>query len=529
MKRTVFLLMVIALSGATATAQDSKKLADLKLPDTTIVSADVVAAGAFKAPGGAFEGPGPSPYANLPAFRRVTGSIKPTSDSDIRFEVWMPEANWNGKLLGADNGGFAGRINYMSLSLYLARGYAVASTDTGHAGIEVDARWAEGHPEKIVDFGHRAVHEMTVKAKAIVAAYYGKAPKRSYFVGCSNGGRQALMEAQRYPDDYDGIIAGAPANNWTHLMTQGSYIAKVSTSDPAGYIPPSKLKAIETAAIASCDKKDGLQDGLISDPVGCRFDPSVLLCTGPETDQCLTGAQVETLKRIYAGPKDAKGNPIFPGLVPGDESGPFGWGPWVTGQTPGTSVIEAITAQFFKSMLFADQSWSVKSLDPERDVKLADERLGKILNATDPNLAPFKKRGGKLIIYHGWADAAIAPQNAIYYFESVVAKMGRGETDAFLRLYMVPGMAHCFGGPGPNNFGQLSNCTQCDAGRDMLAALERWVEQGTAPGAIVATKFENDFAQTNPLRTRPICPYPGVSKYNGSGSVDDAANFTCGP
>ncbi len=525
--KPILLLAIVALSAATATAQDATKLADLKLPGTTISSSDVVAAGAF-APSGEAAMFAPM-FKGMPAFRRVVGTIKPTSDSDIRFEVWLPEANWNGKFLGADNGGFAGSINYMALGIYLSRGYAVASTDTGHTGGGAEARWAEGHPEKVVDFGHRAIHEMTVKAKAVVTAYYGKAPKRSYFVGCSNGGRQGLMEAQRYPDDYDGIIAGAPANDWTHLMVQGAYGAQAAASDPAAYVPASKLKAIEAAAIASCDAKDGLADGLVSDPVGCRFDPSVLLCTGPETDQCLTARQVETLKKIYAGPKDSKGRSIFPGLVPGDETGPFGWGPWITGQGPGTGYTQAITVQFFRSMVFENQSWDLKTLDAERDAKLADEKLAKTLNATDPDLRPFKKRGGKLIVYHGWADAAIAPQNAIDYFESVVTKMGRGETDAFLKLYMVPGMAHCFGGPGPNNFGQLSNCTQCDAGRDMLAALERWVEQGTAPGAIVATKFENDFAQTNPGRTRPICPYPGAARYKGSGSVDDAANFTCGP
>jgi feruloyl esterase len=520
------LLLAIGTAGA-ASAQNRDPLAELKLADTKIAVSERVAAGAFKAPAGAQMMPGPSPFTGLPAFHRVAGSIAPTRDSDIRFEVWMPEANWNGRFLGADNGGFAGAINYGALAGYLARGYAVASTDTGHTGTFDDARWAVGHPEKVVDFGHRAIHEMTVKAKAIVAAFYEKAPARSYFVGCSNGGRQALMEAQRYPDDYDGILAGAPASYWTHLVLQGAYISKSLLADPAAYIPASKLKAIEAAALGACDANDGLKDGLISDPSRCRVDPSTLLCKGEESDASLTAEQVETHEKIYAGPKDEKGRPLFPGLSPGDEAGSFGWGPWVTGQSRGTSLMTAITSQFFRSMVYEDQTWAPTSLDVDRAVELADKKLAKILNATDPNLSPFQKSGGKLIVYHGWADAAIAPQSAIDYFESVVAKMGKRETDAFLRLYMVPGMAHCFGGPGPNVFLHASACPQCDAKHDMLTALERWVEAGEAPGTIVATKYENDFAPTKAVRTRPLCPYPGVAVYKGSGSVDDAASFEC--
>jgi hypothetical protein len=524
----VLLIAIVVGAVVPVAAQTRDPLADLKLPNTTIVSSEIVAAGAFTPPAGTFALPGPSPFASLPAFRRVIGVIKPTSDSDIKFEVWLPVAGWNEKFAGVGNGGFAGSVSYLDMTKPLARGYAVASTDTGHTGTAEDATWAVGHPEKVVDFGHRAIHEMTVKAKAIVTAFYGKAPKRSYFGGCSNGGRQALMEAQRYPEDYDGIVAGAPANFWTHLTTQGAWISQVTLSDPASYIPASKIPAIEAAALAACDVGDGLKDGVIDDPGRCRFDPSVLLCKGPESDACLTAAQVEALKKIYAGPRDSKGNEIYPGLAPGGESGFGGWALWVTGPAPGKSLMNAIAGQFFKSMVFGDQNWDVRTLNAERDVKLADEKFARILNATDPDLSAFKKRDGKLIMYHGWSDAAIAPESVIDYFESVVGKMGKGEADTFLRLYMAPGLQHCFLGPGPNNFGQTLGCAPCDAQHDVYLALERWVEQGQAPGVIVATKFENDFIPTKPVRTRPLCPYPMVAKYKGTGSIDDAANFTCG-
>jgi hypothetical protein len=523
----VSLLSAAAMLGAApVAAQTRDPLSDLKLPNTTIVSVETVAAGAFTPPAGTLSLPGPSPFKSLPAFRRVVGRITPTSDSDIAFEVWLPVAGWNEKFRGVGNGGFAGSISYLDMASPLARGYAVASTDTGHTGTAEDATWATGHPEKIIDFGYRAIHEMTEKAKQIVTAFYGRAPKRSYFGGCSNGGRQALMEAQRYPADYDGIVAGAPANYWTHLTTQGVFISQV-LSDPASYIPASKIKAIEAGALASCDAVDGLKDGLIDDPTRCRFDPSVLLCKGPETDACLTAGQVEALKKIYAGPRDSKGNRIYPGLVPGGESGFGGWEVWVSGPSPGKSLMNAIAGQFFKSMVFEDQNWNVKTLNADRDVRLADEKFARILNATGPDLSAFKKRGGKLIMYHGWSDAAIAPENAIDYYTSVIGKMGKGEADAFLRLYMVPGLQHCFLGPGPNNFGQAFGCAQCDARHDIFMALERWVEQGEAPDVIIAAKYENDLAPTTPVRTRPLCPYPNVARYKGSGSTDDAANFAC--
>src|SRR5712692_9339812 len=267
-----------------AAGQPCEQLAQLALPNTKITSAQTIAAGAFSPPpaGTPWLIGDPSFYKQLPAFCRVTADDKPTPDSDIKIEVWMPASGWNGKFRGQGNGGVAGEIDYRALGLAILQGYASASTDTGHAAGGVDARWALGHPEKIIDFAYRAIHEMTSLSKATVTAFYGDAPKHSYFANCSNGGRQALMEAQRYPDDYDGILAGAPANRWTLLLSSAAFGVKATLADPASYVPASKLHAIEMAALDACDIKDGVKDGVIDDPRKCSFDPAVLLCKGAE-------------------------------------------------------------------------------------------------------------------------------------------------------------------------------------------------------------------------------------------------------
>ncbi|MFN7948808.1 MAG: tannase/feruloyl esterase family alpha/beta hydrolase [Blastocatellia bacterium] len=512
--RMALLFLLLSAGILTVAAQTRDPLAGLKLPNTTIVSVETVAA--VTTPGKTF-----------PAYCKVVGVISPTNDSNINFEVWLPLEGWNGKFQGVGNGGYAGNINSAEMRVPLARGYAVASTDTGHKESFMTANWALGHPEKVIDFGYRAIHEMTVKAKAIIQAYYGKAPQRSYFASCSNGGRQALMEAQRYPEDYDGIIAGAPASDWTRLMLHGVFIEQIMLKDAASYLPAGKMKALEAATLASCDEMDGLKDGLIDDPTRCRFDPAVLLCQETETDACLTASQIETLKKLYAGPRNAKGYQLAPNLVPGSESGAPGWELWICGSAPGKGGISLLAEQFLKNMVFENQNWDIKSLNVERDLKFAEQKLGPVLNATNPDLSAFKKRGGKLIIYHGWNDAAIPAGMTINYYKSVIAKMGQRSSDSFLRLYMVPGMQHCQLGPGPNQFGQGSGCTPCDARHDIIASMEEWVEKGTAPDALIATKFKNDIARTDPVRTRPLCPYPKVARYKGSGSIDDTANFSC--
>ena len=499
-------LGILLCMGEAFAAGDCDSLSKLALPKTTITRAESMPAGSFTPPHG-------KAIPNLPAFCRVAGVIKPTSDSDIQFEVWMPASGWNGKFQGVGNGGFAGAINYDQMGSAMSHGYTAASTDTGHEAGGVDARWALGHPEKIADFGYRAIHETTVDAKAIVHAFYGQAPARSYFSSCSNGGRQALMEAQRYPADYDGILAGAPANYWTHLVTNAVWdLHALAAKD--SYIPAKKLPAIQAAALAACDTADGVKDGVIEDPPLCHFDPSVLKCAGPETDACLTAPQLTALKKLYAGGRTSNGKQLFPGYSPGGEADPGGWQPWIVGTAPEQSLMFGFGTQFFKNMVFDDAAWDYHTFNIDRDTKVADQKMAHDLNATNPDLSRFKARGGKLILYHGWSDAAIAPQNTINYYESVVAKMGRDNSDEFVRLFMVPGMQHCGGGAGPSSFGD-----------NIDTALEQWVEKGVAPERIVAAKTDS---KNEVLRTRPLCAYPLIARYKGTGSTDDAANFTCG-
>jgi feruloyl esterase len=512
-------LASFAITFATAMAATCDSLATLTLPGTTIATAQVVPAGSFTPPSG-------QAIKNLPAFCRVAGVLKPSTDSNIQFEVWLPSAGWNGKFQGMGNGGFAGSINFSGLGIAVSHGYATASTDTGHQAGVTDGAWALGHRERVIDFGYRAIHETTEKAKAIIQAFYGEQPKHSYFSSCSNGGRQALMEAQRYPADYDGIIAGAPANNFTHLLTGGLWDMQATTSEPASYIPAGKIPAIEAAALAACDALDGVKDGVIDDPSRCQFDPAVLLCSGPESNTCLTQPQITALKKIYSGPRNSKGEQLFPGYSPGGETGFNGWQGWISGNAPGKSIQSAFGNNFFQNMVYDDAAWDYHRFDIDHSPKVADDKVAAILNATDPDLKRFQKHGGKLIVYHGWSDAAIPPLNAVNYYQTVVSKMGAKEAASFVRLYMVPGMQHCSGGPGPNVFGQ-STVAEGDPQHDMSAALERWVEQGTAPAEIVATKFKGDTPASGVLRTRPLCAYPLVARWKGNGSSDDAASFAC--
>jgi hypothetical protein len=516
----LFIAILVPGVSVPASAVACENLASLALPNATIDMAVSRPAGEFTPPGG-------KPLSNLPAFCRVVGSLKPSSDSDIRFEVWLPSSNWNGKFQGIGNGGYAGSITFSGLADAVRHSYATASTDTGHQDSTTSARWALNHPEKVIDFGYRAIHETAVGAKAIIHAFYGDAPKWSYFNSCSNGGRQALMEAQRFPADYDGIIAGAPANNWTHLLSSAAGGTNALLADPQSYIPASKLPAIQAAALAQCDAADGVKDGVIENPLSCRFDPAVLLCKGEESDACLTAQQLTALKTIYGGLKNSKGKLLMPGLSPGGEAEPGGWASWVTGSAPQKSDMFAYGTQFFSNILFGKPDWEFRTFDADRDVKTADEKVGRYLNATDPDLTAFQKRGGKLILYHGWADAAIPAVNAIDYYDNVQARMGAANANTFVRLYMVPGMEHCAGGLGPNFFGQFGT-PGADRFHSIDAALEAWVEQGTAPDQIIATKFQNNNdPRSGVVRTRPLCVWPQVAKYKGTGSTDEAANFVC--
>lgn len=506
------------------------RLAKLALPKVQITAAHMVAAGAFLPPENLspwLRGK-PSLYKNLAPFCRVTAVARPSADSDIKIEVWMPVSGWNGKFQGQGNGGFAGEIDYHLLGLAVSQGYATAATDTGHAASGLDASWALGHPEKIVDFGYRAIHEMTRVGQAMTQAFYGQRPRHSYFASCSNGGRQALMEAQRFPADYDGIMAGAPANFWTHLLSSALRDAQATTLDAASYIPPSKLPAIAAAVDAACDAQDGVADGILNDPRQCHFDPASLACKDGDSDKCLTAAQVTALKKLYEGAHEAHGREIFPGFLPGAELGEGGWAIWITGTAPGKSLLFTFGNGYFSNMVYDKAGWDYKTANFDQAVKAADSKTGRVLNATDPNLKGFQARGGKLIIYHGWNDPAISALNTIAYYRQVATTMGQDAVNSFVRLYMVPGMQHCFGGLGADSFGEPGTTVPKDAEHDMQLALERWVEKGTAPGAIIATKHIDDDDPAKGVKiTRPLCPYPQAAKYRGKGDPNQAGSFEC--
>ncbi|HXW56254.1 MAG TPA: tannase/feruloyl esterase family alpha/beta hydrolase [Candidatus Cybelea sp.] len=525
----LFVTLCLFASPAYAASQSCEQLAHLALPHTTISSAETVAAGAFTPPASATPWlvGDPAFYKHLPAFCRVSAVSKPTPDSDIKIEVWMPESDWNGKFRGQGNGGFAGEIDWSSLGLAVAQGYTSAATDTGHAGNGSEATWALGHPEKIIDFGYRAIHEMTIVGEATTKAFYGGAPKHAYFASCSNGGRQALMEAQRFPDDYDGILAGAPANYWTHLLTSALWDAQATTFDANSYIPSSKIPAIAQAVLAACDANDGIKDGILNDPRQCHFDPSTILCKGADSDSCLTEAQVIALKKLYRGATDSKGKAIFPGFMPGGEEGQGGWPLWITGPVPAKALLFAFDYGYFADMVYDDAGWDYKKANLDEALATSDRKFANVLNSNDPNLKPFHARGGKLIVYHGWSDAAISPLNSINYYESVIQQMGKPDADSFLRLYMVPGMQHCAGGPGPDVFGENGLSVSNDPQHNMYVALEQWVEKGTAPPALIASKLEGRGPDAKAKLSRPLCPYPQEARYKGSGDPNEASNFTC--
>ena len=504
------LAAVVGFAPGRAMAASCESLGTLTLPNTTITAAEVVGGGNAATTGlsATLRGTGfPAEnvariLADVPPFCRVAATLRPSSDSDIKIEVWMPSGGWNGKFLGVGNGGWAGVISYPALADGVRRGYATASTDTGHTGIGGDASFAQGHPEKLIDFGYRAVHEMTVAAKSIVGAFYTQPLRFAYWNGCSTGGKQGLTEAQRYPGDYDGIVAGAPANYWTHLMAGLISAGRATLTDTASYIPPAKYPVLNRAVLNACDARDGVTDGVLDDPRSCRFDPEVVVCKAGDAPDCLTAPQVAAARKIYAPVTGPRGEIVFPGFPPGSE---LAWGQAAGGPGP-----FRIPDSYYKHVIFENPDWSFRTIDFDREVTRADSTVGPILNAIDPNLKPFVNRMGKLLLYHGWNDQLITAQNTIDYYESVRRTVGARDTGSAVRLFMAPGMNHCGTGAGPNY-------------ADWLTALERWVEQGQAPTAIVATRSTNGKVE----RTRPLCPYPQVARYKGTGSTDEAANFVC--
>ena len=491
-------LIPAALSVSVRVDADAcEHLSTLTLPNTTITLATTGDPGLI---------PSPPPTRSdlprsLPPFCRVAATLKPTPDSDIKIEVWLPQAGWNGKYMAVGNGAFSGSIAYGAMANGLARGYAVSSTNTGHEG--GSASFALGHPEKLIDFGWRAVHEMTVMSKKIVAAYYDANPKFSYWNGCSAGGRQGMKEAQHFPEDFDGIIAGAPGLDWTSRAAQAVRVEKTLEKNEVARLLRSERELLHRAVIDACDELDGLKDGLISDPERCTFDPAVLKCKDSSNGACLSAEQVETARFIYGSPANPKTGRQITGLARGSELGwtDVGW----------SSSARATGLDQFRYVVFHNPKWEVSDFNFDSDIVRAEEVDAGTLNALDTNLQPFLDRGGKLLHYHGWSDPQISPGNSTQYYRRATEAIGdRNQGNSSYRLFMVPGMAHCSGGEGPNTF-------------DMVGALEQWVEHGRAPNQIIATHVTNG----QPARTRPLCPYPQIATYKGSGSIDDATNFVC--
>lgn len=505
MKRIVGFVACSLLFCSCACAMDCRHLAGLHLDKGKITIAGIVSSG--------FAAEDLPVTKGLPAFCRVAATLKPSPDSNIRIEVWMPVFGWNGKFEGTGNGGYAGSIDYWALAAGVRAGYAVANTDMGTApSSALNADALIGHPQKWIDWGWRSTHLMTTAAKRIIKAYYVQAPQKSYFVGCSTGGEQALMEAQRFPDDYDGIIAGAPANDRTRLHTDILWNFAAFDSRPEDRIPPQQLSMITRTVLGACVKLKAVgSDSFFSiDPYTCGWNPASIKCGVDRSTDCLTADQVETVKKIYRGPiNPATHQSIYPGLPPGSE---FGWSSFAPpdGRPPYASLFRWVFGP----------NWNWRTFDYSRDVASVDSRLAPILNATNPDLTAFNSRGHKLIMYHGWADWLVSPQESIDYYEAVAdmqAKAAREhhetksqETDTFLRLFMVPGMSHCSGGPGLNSI-------------NALPSLDLWVEKGIAPTKIVASRILG----SRSVMTRPVCMYPRIPRYHGAGSTNDAANFSC--
>ena len=488
--------LTFALLATAAAATPCESLRALATPQAMIATANEVPAGPFVQPGGrgaAPQGGAAAPAAQpIPRHCRVTLVLKPTPDSNINSELWMPADNWNGKFLVVGNGGFGGSIQgYGDMQTALRLGFATAATDTGHSAADgPEGMFALGHPEKIVDFAYRAVHETTVKSKELIKAFYDRSPQYSYFKGCSTGGRQAVMAAQRYPEDYDGIIAGALANRHIQMHTAGSARRINLARNPDQAIPEAKAKMVTAAVMNKCDT---LEEGFLNNPRQCTFNFATLLCKGADGDTCLTKPQLQAVENYYGGLKNSKGELIFSGQALGNP---------LPALQSNSNITVSDTVRIWG---FQNASYDWRTFDLDRDMPLINQKIG-FVDAVDPDLRAFKARGGKLLLYAGWGDTTITPENTVLYYESVLAKMGKDQDD-FTRLFMVPGMGHCRGGAGPFSF-------------DTIGTLEQWREQGKAPAQIMGTNPQSGLA-------RPLCPFPQYAKYDGTGDLKDAANWAC--
>jgi feruloyl esterase len=500
----VFVFTAPLAFGGVANAATCESLSALSLPATTITLAQTVEAGSFVAParGG---GPGQT-LADLPAFCRVQATLRPSIDSDIRMELWLPATGWNGKLKGTGNGGLGGgtAVGAGALANGVRRGYATAGNNTGHAG---DSSYALSHPEQIKDFGYRSAHEMTVASKAIITAFYGKAPALSYMAEGGGGTIAALSSAQRYPGDYDTISVTGMSSYLTRHTFGQMWIWQATHKDAASFIPPAKYDVLHKAALDACDTLDGLKDGVIGDVARCKFDPGVTLCKSGDGADCLTASQVEAAKKIYAGPHNPRtGEEIYSPLYPGSE---LGWAQLAGGDAP-----LGIPVEFFKFYVFRDGAWDYKTrpINFDNDVTASNRPEIQPVNAVDPDLSRFFARDGKLLLVDGWADTAVPPKVAINYYNAVVKKLGAKRVKESMRFFMVPGMGH---GPGTNGVENFNF--------DALSLIEQWKETGKAPDQLIVSHFKDG----KDVGTRLVCQYPQVAIYKGGGNAEDSANYSC--
>ena len=539
------LALTIALLPAIATAQSAaqtpaacEQLASRSLPNTTITYAQVVTAGGFVVPvnpatrggGGSSAlagtiGPVPDvpgrvtantaglglgynggrgipPFSALPAFCRVAATLKPSPSSDIHMELWMPITGWNGSFRGTSPNGLGGVINYNAMAVGLTDGFAIASTDTGHQG--GDTAWMEV-PDRVTDFAGRAMHETTVVGKALATAYYGNAPRYSYMIECGGGSAAALHEVQQYPTDYNGIVVGGHAAHLTRQIFGQMWPWLATHPNGVAILPSAKLQVVHAAVMNKCDMLDGVKDGLLENPTRCTFDPREIACRpGADGPNCLTGAQVEAVQKIYAGPTNPRTKEkVWSPLYPGSE---LDWSFFSESAAPIGIATSALR------MILGDPAWDYRTtpVDFDRHVALADRSAIARVNASNPDISAYLRQGGKLILSGGWNNALVPAGAVLDYYNSVQARIGIEDTRAGVRLYMVPGMIECNGGPGTDTF-------------DMLSVMRRWVERNEAPREIIASRVEHGKA----VRTRPLCPYPQVATYRGSGSTDEASNFVC--
>jgi pimeloyl-ACP methyl ester carboxylesterase len=487
----------MAAAPAARAATSCAEIAKLALPETTFTAAEEIASGEYAPAGGPRQ-------ANLPVFCRVALTVSP----QIRIEVWLPKDTWNGRYRGEGGGGYAGQISYGGLAAGIRAGYATASTDTGHPA-SVGGTFAlnpDGtlNMPVIADFAERSLRELVVKAKAVINAYYSKAPAYSYWNGCSTGGRQGLMAAQRFPDEYDGLVIGAPAINWDRFIAAELWPAIVMNSTLGGPIAASKLNAVTKAAVAACDQRDGVADGVINDPRKCTYDPGALACkAGDDLASCLSPAEADAIRKIWRGPTSSTGERLWFGLEPGTPLGGLA----------GTNPFPIATTHF-QHWLRQDPSFDWRTLteaDFEADFMRSQQKFNKVIGTDDPNLAAFRKSGGKMIIWHGEADSLIFPRGTVNYFERVLAASGGPrQVSEFARLFMAPGVGHCGGGDGPSPVG-------------LFELLVNWVEKGVAPATVPASRRREDGTVTS----RPLCAYPSTARWNGKESTDNAANFVC--